>query len=177
MKGLLFAVIIAMFGPILAMLVGLLFIGPFLSGTDPKGGGAIDQPIAGSQPSGSVNPPGPTSGGTMSFSSAVALAKAAGVPLDQLATAVAIAMAESGLNPNATNVNTDGSVDRGLWQINSKAHPDISDSSAFNPTSAAQDMMQISNGGTNWNPWVTYQTGAYLQYLPEAEQAIKQLGY
>ena len=112
----------------------------------------------------------------MSATAVAALAKAAGVPADQLATAVAIAMAESGLNPNATNVNTDGSVDRGLWQINNAAHPDVSDSSAFNPVTAAQGMLSISNGGTNWEPWVTYQTGAYLQYLPEAQQAVRQIG-
>merc|ERR1719240_531371 len=45
---------------------------------------------------------------------------------DNCQTAVAVAMAESGGNCGARNVNSDSysSVDRGLWQINNHWHPE-----------------------------------------------------
>lgn len=42
-----------------------------------------------------------------------------------------VAKCESSLNPNATNTNTDGSIDRGPFQINSKWHPDVTADQAF----------------------------------------------
>src|SRR5215469_3425561 len=173
MKGLLLGIVIAMFVPIFFFLGIGLVVAPFVGGNSSTGGYETN---TGTQTASGASPNAPNSGGALSANAVAALAKAAGVPADQLATAVAIAMAESALNPNATNVNTDGSVDRGLWQINNAAHPDVSDSSAFNPVTAAQGMLSISNGGTNWEPWVTYQTGAYQQYLPEAQQAVRQIG-
>jgi len=50
---------------------------------------------------------------------AASAALAAGFPAEQLVTAVAIAGAESGYDPAATHLNSDGSTDYGLWQINS----------------------------------------------------------
>jgi len=47
--------------------------------------------------------------------------------------AVRVAQCESGLNPEAVNVNTDGSRDRGLYQINDKWHPEVTDEQAFDP--------------------------------------------
>jgi Lysozyme like domain len=70
------------------------------------------------------------------------------------ALAAAVAMAESGGNPNA--YNTEGSY--GLWQIDVVYHPQYqSDPSVlFDPTTNAQAAFQISSGGTNWNPWTTF---------------------
>lgn len=65
--------------------------------------------------------------------------------------AAAVAMEESGGNSNATNVNTNGSVDRGLWQINS-VHGPLSTTDINGNARAA---IQISNNGTNWKPWCT----------------------
>ena len=45
--------------------------------------------------------------------------------------AMRVAKCESSLNPNATNTNTDGSIDRGLFQINSKWHPEVTADQAF----------------------------------------------
>lgn len=50
--------------------------------------------------------------------------------------AIRVAKAESNLNPQAINTNKDGSRDRGLYQINDKWHPEVSDNDAFNPTKA-----------------------------------------
>jgi len=46
---------------------------------------------------------------------------------------VRVAKCESGLNPQAINTNTDGSRDRGLFQINSKYHPEMTDEMCFSP--------------------------------------------
>jgi hypothetical protein len=45
--------------------------------------------------------------------------------------AVAIVERESQFNPRARHINFDGSVDRGLWQINSRWHPGLMDGSTF----------------------------------------------
>jgi TP901 family phage tail tape measure protein len=75
--------------------------------------------------------------------------------------AAAVAMAESGGKTNAVNRNTDGSIDRGLWQINS-VHGALS---TFSPFGNARAAVKISSKGTNWHPWVTYNTGAYRKFL------------
>jgi hypothetical protein len=45
--------------------------------------------------------------------------------------AVRVAKCESNLNPLAVNINTDNSQDRGLFQINDKYHPEVSNIEAF----------------------------------------------
>lgn len=52
------------------------------------------------------------------------------VPYD---IAYKVAKCESGLRRDAINVNTTGSRDRGLYQINDKYHPDVIDAQAFDP--------------------------------------------
>jgi soluble lytic murein transglycosylase-like protein len=89
------------------------------------------------------------------------LAASVGFPDPDLAAAVA--MAESGGNPNAIGDVTLGrSV--GLWQINLAAHPQYDEASLLDPTTNASAAFEISRGGTNWGPWTTYRTGAYEQY-------------
>ena len=82
--------------------------------------------------------------------------------------AVAIAGAESGFNSDAVNVagNTPPSRDRGLWQINSFWHSEITDACAFDPTCAAHAALVISKNGTDWSPWTTFGNGAYKKFLP-----------
>ena len=82
----------------------------------------------------------------------------------------AIVMAESNGNPNAKNYNRDSSgriisTDRGLFQINDKAHPNVSDACAYNPACAVKAALQISNNGTNFHPWATFNNKSYLKYL------------
>lgn len=96
---------------------------------------------------------------TLSYGQIVALCKAQGFPDPYLAAAVA--MAESGGNTCAKNTNTDGSTDRGLFQINS-----VNGSlSVYNLKQNIANAFKISNGGRSWSPWVTFQTGAYRKYL------------
>ena len=81
-------------------------------------------------------------------------------------TAVAIAMAESGGNPSAQNCsNANNTCDRGLLQINNYWHPEVSDQCAYNPLCAFQSAYTISNGGTDFTPWTTYNNGAYQKFL------------
>jgi len=56
------------------------------------------------------------------------VAKEEGVDPD---LAVRVADCESKLSPSAENCNTDGSRDRGIFQINNKWHPEIDDATAF----------------------------------------------
>jgi hypothetical protein len=72
----------------------------------------------------------------------------------------AIALAESGGNPFAVNHNTNGTVDRGLWQINS-VHGDLS---TLDPAANARAAVQIRKE-SGLGAWVTYKTGAYKTYL------------
>lgn len=74
----------------------------------------------------------------------------AGGDPNHAAEAAAIALAESGGNSLATNNgNSNGSVDRGLWQINS-VH---GSQSTFDPLANARAAVAISDNGTNWRPW------------------------
>lgn len=75
----------------------------------------------------------------------------------QAQMAASIAMAESSGHPDATDNNTNGTTDRGYWQINSIHGAQ----STYDPQGNARAAVQISGNGTNWSPWVTYQTGAY----------------
>ena len=58
---------------------------------------------------------------------------------------------------HATNWNTNGTVDRGLWQINSI----WGGLSTYDAAGNARAAVQISHDGADWRPWTTYQTGAY----------------
>lgn len=54
--------------------------------------------------------------------------------------AIAVAKAESGLDPNLFNYNTDKikSIDKGLFQWNDKHHPEITEAMALNPVVATK---------------------------------------
>lgn len=68
--------------------------------------------------------------------------------------AAEIAMAESGGNQYAVSPTDD----YGYWQINRAAHGSMA---SFNPLTNARAAIEISGNGTDWEPWTTYQTGAY----------------
>ena len=98
-----------------------------------------------------------------------------------IVTAIAVALAESGGNPAAQGVNRNAqgkvtSIDRGLWQINSVYHSEVSDSCAFNPSCAAGQAFRISGQGANWTPWSTYTNGAYRNYTARALVAAQSVG-
>ena|SRR5437899_3286055 len=88
-----------------------------------------------------------------------------------LVISIAVSLAESSGWTQAVLVDSDCSRDRGLWQINSYWHSEVSDAQAFDPPEAAQAAYRISSSGNDWSPWTTYQNGAYQQYMAEAQQA------
>ncbi|GAA4626004.1 hypothetical protein GCM10023196_032420 [Actinoallomurus vinaceus] len=93
-----------------------------------------------------------------------------------LVVSVAVALAESSGWTRAVLVDSDCSRDRGLWQINSYWHSEVSDAQAFDPNGAAQAAYRISSSGNDWTPWTTYINGAYQQHMAEAQQAVNQIG-
>lgn len=68
--------------------------------------------------------------------------------------AAEIATAESGGNPNAISPTDDF----GLWQING-SHGALA---TLNPVGNARAAIAISDDGTNWSAWTTYESGAYI---------------
>jgi hypothetical protein len=106
-------------------------------------------------------------------------ATSAGFSGAALAKAVAIALAESGGNPNAHNaVPPDNSY--GLWQINMlgsmgparrKQFGLTSNDQLFNPATNAKAAYAIANNGKSFTPWSTYTSGAYLRYMSRANKA------
>lgn len=105
------------------------------------------------------------------------LAVSVGFPDPDLAAAVA--MAESGgdscargdphESPDCNDPGTSNSL--GLWQIDMAYHPEYrgNPTALFDPTTNAQAAYAISSGGTNWQPWSTYNSGAYkAHYQPAA---------
>jgi hypothetical protein len=125
-----------------------------------------------------VSPPAqgaPPAAGDLPIPEIGTLAAAAGFKGTALAMAVAIALAESSGNPNATNFDSNGTVDRGVWQINS-VHTEFSAACDYDPPCAANAAFSISDGGTDWGPWVTYQHGAEIVYLPEATAYVEAQG-
>jgi hypothetical protein len=97
------------------------------------------------------------------------------IPLTQwvegILTAASIMQAESGGDTDARCFNIDGpdgkptcsatgpagprGVDRGLWQWNNVAWPDISDLAAFDPVVSSDIAYRVSDGFRSWAPWTT----------------------
>lgn len=107
-------------------------------------------------------------------------------------TIAAIAEAESGGNP--TSLNNDpgtGDYSVGLFQVNYFGNLMTGRTIAYGSPSDLQNSLQrqanaaldISGGGTNFDAWSTYKSGAYQQFLaaadnalPSAEQDVSQFG-
>ncbi len=101
-------------------------------------------------------------------------AQQAGFTGNNWVISVAVAEAESAGWTRARLIDTDCSVDRGLWQINSYWHGEVSDSCAFDPVCNAQAAHTIwANGG--WTQWTTYNNGAYQAHMAEAQAAVNQV--
>lgn len=106
---------------------------------------------------------------------AMADAAAAGFTGSAQQIIVAIARAESGLSTTATNTTGNSAgIDRGILQINSAYHPEVSNACAFDPVCAFKSAFNISSNGTNFTPWTTFTNGAYQQYLPSSSGETKQ---
>jgi len=89
--------------------------------------------------------------------------------------AAAIAIAESGGNPNAHNGNSGtGDDSYGLWQINMLGSMGParrnqfgirSNTQLFDPLTNAKAAVAIAGGGASFQPWTTFTHGTYKQFL------------
>lgn len=96
------------------------------------------------------------------------LAVAAGWTGDDVATAVAVAKAESGGDPAAMG---DNGTSYGLWQIHLPAHPEFKGQNLLDPSTNAAAAHKVWLGA-GWGAWSAYTNGAYLMYLPEAKATV-----
>jgi Lysozyme like domain len=96
-------------------------------------------------------------------------AKDAGFTGNDLVIAIAVSKAESDWRPKARNGNTNGTLDCGLFQINSVHKQLLKKHDCYDPKANAQMARAVwkqSNG--SWSPWVTYQRGKHLAFITEA---------
>jgi uncharacterized protein YukE len=103
-----------------------------------------------------------------------AAARAAGFPESEIPTAVAVALAESGGDTLLQNQNRNGSIDKGLWQINSSAHPEkLAGMGDWTDPQANANMAEAvwEEAGKRWRPWVSYNHNSHLQYMKRGEDA------
>lgn len=106
-------------------------------------------------------------------------AQAAGFSGADLATAVAVALAESGGNASVYNAETaakggtpQGQGSYGLWQIYLKDHPEYAGWNLFDPaTNAAAAFGIYSASGGTFTQWATFNSGAYQQFSAAASSA------
>jgi hypothetical protein len=108
----------------------------------------------------------------LSVSEAVALARQAGFSGPDLVIAVAVAMGESGLRTDA-RLATSREDSRGLWQINTKAHPWADPQRLYDPAYNAWAARQVwTRAGGSWKPWTVFTSGRYRARVPEVEATI-----
>ena len=113
------------------------------------------------------------SGSYLTANQIAAYAQNAGFSGNALITAVAIALAESSGNPQASG---DGGNSYGLWQIDYKYHPEfgIPGPSWYDPqTNANMAYSVYVAAGNSFNPWSSYSVnGTYAQYISTVQQSL-----
>lgn len=85
-------------------------------------------------------------------------------------TLIAIIFQESGFNPVALNRNTNGTFDKGIFQLNSK-YWTMKDGNIHHSINQAK-LCKKQNG---YDCWVAYTSGDYKKYLDEAELLLSKL--
>jgi hypothetical protein len=102
----------------------------------------------------------------------------AGFAGSNLVIAVAVALAESGGNPEATHQNSDShhSVDYGLFQINSYWNASYLKQGNWKDPQQNAQMAYAIYKANGWGDWVTYKTGAYMSHITTANTAVSNYG-
>lgn len=77
----------------------------------------------------------------------------------------AIALGESGGDTQAT-ANTSREYSVGVYQINLKAHPDITEADGRDLKASSAYVYRLSASGSNFQPWTIYKNGDYKHHLP-----------
>lgn len=112
--------------------------------------------------------------GALSYRAVAQLAKDAGISCTgaRIAVATAVARAESSFRPTITNtVGNAHGIDRGLWQINSYWHPEVSAACALSASCNARAAARISSKGTKWSQWWTFKNAKHVPYMSQARAA------
>jgi hypothetical protein len=79
--------------------------------------------------------------------------RAHGWPEQLVEPAVGIIYRESRGDPKAKNVNTNGSIDRGLFQINNEAWPQIDDKCAYDAVCNVEKAYNVIYEAAQFHPW------------------------
>ena len=110
----------------------------------------------------------------LGYQAVAQLAHDAGIPCtgERIALATAVAKAESGFRPRITNTagNAHG-IDRGLWQINSYWHPEVSATCALSASCNARAAARISRQGRRWREWWTWKNTKNVPFMSRARAA------
>jgi hypothetical protein len=121
---------------------------------------------------------------TLSDDQIAAYARQAGFAGSNLVTAVAVALAESGGRTDAPgDLGLRTSVwgpSIGLWQIRSlnsqRGTGAVRDEFAnLDPAVNARHAFEVAGGGSNWQPWSTFNNGAFRQYVNRASLAVQRI--
>jgi lysozyme-like protein len=122
--------------------------------------------------------PADVRGDTLTDNQRATWAKQAGFPDNQIATAVAVSIAEnrSGAIDAVGGPNPNGTYDYGMWQINEGAHLGLFERFPrwWSVENANMAKAVWDGAGGSWNPWTTFRTGAYKAYMARGEKAAKE---
>ena len=115
----------------------------------------------------------------LSYRSAMLLATEVGTPCDDSAVVLtAIARQESTFRVKVVSaVNGNGTVDYGVWQINSRTGQEFGYTAAALKTAHtnAEAMMTIE-AAQGLRAWASYTSGRYKKFLPYAQEAFDTYG-
>lgn len=110
------------------------------------------------------------------------LASNAGFQGSDLATAVAIALAESNPSGNTDSYNPEtaagaapGQGSYGLWQIFLAMHPEFAGENLYDPQTNANAAFTVYDAAGGFAPWATFTGGKYQSYLPSASAGVASL--
>lgn len=121
-------------------------------------------------------------GGTAKVNQLIKLAQSAGFRGNDAAVMAAIALAESGGNVRALNNNRNtGDLSYGLWQINmiDDLGPErrrsfgIKNNDALYSPAVNAKAARLVHQSQGFGAWSVYKSGAYRQYLPAAQKALR----
>lgn len=113
--------------------------------------------------------------GKLSADQIMVYAQNAGFTGNDLIVAIAVALAESSGNPSAYGDAGIGAGSFGLWQINSKYHPEYGPDFTvlYDPQTNANAAFQVYQAaGNSFSPWSTFKNGQYQANLAAAGSAV-----
>lgn len=112
---------------------------------------------------------------TLSWFQVATVAWNAGFRGGDLVTAVAITQPESGRRTDSRYV-TSQEDSRGLWQINTYAHPNFDRNALYDAQYNANAAHQVyRNANFHFSPWTTYVDGKYRPFMATAQSAVNAL--